>query len=110
MLSKTFSINQYLEKGNMSLLDSAKESTRLYLEMKDISKVATHRGLSIVTIYNHLFVTETLNPYDYISSRDFRRVSEILDSGNADRCAEELNKIFSVESKADYYIKRNKSN
>lgn len=94
----------------MSLLDSAKESTRLYLEMKDISKVATHRGLSIVTIYNHLFVTETLNPYDYIC-RDFRRVSEILDSGNEDRCAEELNKIFSVESKAAYYyIKRNKSN
>jgi len=102
----------FLTKGTNQKLrrasESAMESTQMYRVLKDVSKVATQRGLSIVTIYKHLFQTGELNPHDFITNPDYQRASEILESGCANEYEDELNKIFTIEARtAYYYIKRN---
>lgn len=90
--------------------ESAMESTRIFRVLKDVSKVASQRGLTMSTIYKHLFQTGELNPHNFITEKDYQRALEILESGCTDEYADELNRIFTVEARTAYYfIKRNES-
>lgn len=84
--------------------ESAMESARLFRKLNDVSEVASQRGLSIVTIYTHLFQTGELDPHTFITDKDYQRVSEIRESQCADEYADELDKIFTIEARTAYYF------